>query len=89
MSNYEYNLDKVKGCIVGGAAGDALGYPVEFHSSIAQIRQEYGPVGITRFKLHPDGTAHFSDDTQMTLFTASGFRPPSGRNGTESAPLRK
>lgn len=73
MSNYEYNLDKVKGCIVGGAAGDALGYPVEFHSSIAQIRQEYGPVGITRFKLHPDGTAHFSDDTQMTLFTASGL----------------
>ena len=72
-TTYTYNLDKALGCIVGGAAGDALGYPVEFHSSFEQIRLEYGPAGITRFKFHPDGTAHFSDDTQMTLFTASGL----------------
>jgi ADP-ribosylglycohydrolase len=26
----EAYLDKVRGCLIGGAAGDALGYPVEF-----------------------------------------------------------
>ena len=25
-----YTLDKVKGCLFGGAIGDALGYAVEF-----------------------------------------------------------
>ncbi len=26
------NLDKYRGCLIGGAAGDALGYSVEFIS---------------------------------------------------------
>ena len=47
-TTYEYNLDKALGCIVGGAVGDALGYPVEFRKSFYEIQQEYGPQGITR-----------------------------------------
>lgn len=68
---YEYNLDKVKGCIVGGAVGDALGYPVEFWD-YGTILHLYGLRGIKRYQLK-DGVAHFSDDTQMTLFTATGL----------------
>ena len=68
---YEYDLDKVKGCIVGGAVGDALGYPVEFMDYDA-ILSKFGPQGITRY-LIKDGIARFSDDTQMTLFTATGL----------------
>ena len=66
-----YSLDKVKGCIIGGAAGDALGYPVEFLSRKA-ILSKFGAEGITRYQLHK-GVAQFSDDTQMTLFTATGL----------------
>lgn len=66
-----YNLDKVKGCIVGGAIGDALGYPVEFMDYLS-ILSYFGPEGITRYQLR-DGIALFSDDTQMTLFTATGL----------------
>lgn len=29
-------LDKIKGCLIGGAVGDALGYPIEI--KIKQIR---------------------------------------------------
>ena len=32
-----YDLDRYRGCLLGGAAGDALGYPVEF-LSLADIR---------------------------------------------------
>lgn len=64
-------LSKVQGCLIGGAAGDALGYTVEF-VHYYDIRRMYGPSGITEFE--PDnGTARISDDTQMTLFTANGL----------------
>lgn len=40
------SLDKIKGCLIGGAAGDALGYAVEF-MALDQIRPKY-----TRTILH-------------------------------------
>ena len=66
-----YDLDRYRGCLLGGAAGDALGYPVEF-LSLADIRERYGPAGITSYALQ-HGVAQISDDTQMTLFTANGL----------------
>ncbi len=63
--------DKFRGCLVGGAAGDALGYAVEFLRE-GQISRKYGPDGITEYEL-ADGVARISDDTQMTLFTANGL----------------
>jgi len=63
--------DKFRGCLIGGAAGDALGYAVEF-MRIDQIRRKYGDNGIISYKLK-DGVAEISDDTQMTLFTANGL----------------
>jgi len=64
--------DRVLGCMVGGAVGDALGYPVEFRPW-NDIVNEYGEKGITRYKLARNGKALISDDTQMTLFTAAGL----------------
>ncbi|MDR2492179.1 MAG: ADP-ribosylglycohydrolase family protein [Coriobacteriales bacterium] len=63
--------DTFRGCLVGGAVGDALGYAVEF-LSLDQIRAKYGYGGITEYELR-DGLARISDDTQMTLFTVSGL----------------
>lgn len=53
------------------AAGDALGYAVEFLDE-NEIFTKYGKDGITEYDLS-DGTARISDDTQMTLFTATGL----------------
>ena len=65
------DLDKYRGCLIGGAAGDALGYAVEFLDE-ATIFKRYGEKGITEYDLI-NGVAEISDDTQMTLFTANGL----------------
>ena len=64
-------LSKIQGCLIGGAAGDALGYVIEF-MHYRDIRQTYGPGGIAEYELI-EGKALISDDTQMTLFTANGL----------------
>lgn len=64
-------LDLVRGSLIGGAVGDALGYPVEFYS-YCEIIDRYGKPGITEYELKR-GVAEISDDTQMTLFTANGM----------------
>ena len=64
-------LDLVRGSLIGGAAGDALGYVVEF-SNYYSIVSKYGARGITEYQLS-NGVAKISDDTQMTLFTANGM----------------
>lgn len=63
---------RVRGCLLGGAIGDALGAPVEF-LSWSRIRQVYGPVGVTDLITGPDAVAAITDDTQMTLFTVDGL----------------
>lgn len=40
--------DKTRGCLMAGAAGDALGYEVEFMSHRA-ILSRFGKQGITKF----------------------------------------
>lgn len=44
------DLDKYKGCLIGGAAGDALGYVVEFLDEPG-ITGKYGSNGITEYDL--------------------------------------
>ena len=67
--------DRIRGSLIGGAVGDALGYPVEFIYSFEGIQARYGERGITRLDIHSSdtGKAVVSDDTQMTLFTANGL----------------
>jgi ADP-ribosylglycohydrolase len=62
---------RIHGCLLGGALGDSLGYAVEF-DSIDRIRARFGAAGVTGFEALA-GTSHFSDDTQMTLYTVDGL----------------
>ena len=55
--------DKIRGSLIGGAIGDALGYQIEFKRNIKEKE-------VTKFINTP---AIVSDDTQMTLFTANGL----------------
>ncbi|MBQ7886261.1 MAG: TIGR02452 family protein [Clostridia bacterium] len=69
----EKHLSAIKGSLLGGAIGDALGYPVEFMTHAA-ITARYGEGGIHAYeKDGKTGLALISDDTQMTLFTATGM----------------
>lgn len=63
--------ERILGCLLAGACGDALGYPVEFGSG-DRIREEYGENGVRDLILQ-GGKALITDDTQMTLFTAEGM----------------
>jgi len=60
------------GCLLGGAVGDALGAPVEF-LTLADIRREFGPDGIQDYASRFDRKGAFTDDTEMTLWTAEGL----------------
>jgi len=59
-------LERIRGCFLGGAAGDALGYQVEF-DSLGAILALHGEHGVRTM------AKRISDDTQMTLFTAEGM----------------
>ena len=75
------NKDRVRGCILGGAIGDAFGYPLEFIPTLQDIQKKYGESGLTEYDLsypwlderYRYQKALFSDDTQMTLYTAEGL----------------
>jgi ADP-ribosylglycohydrolase len=61
-----------RGCIIGGAIGDALGWPVEF-MHLKEIRKNFGDQGITDLVVAKNGYAEITDDTQMTIFTVEGL----------------
>ena len=63
---------KFRGCLLGGAVGDALGAPVEF-DTLADILARHGPAGVTDMVNGRFGRWAITDDTQMTFFTAEGL----------------
>lgn len=63
---------RIRGCLLGGAIGDALGAPVEF-MRLTEIKSRFGPQGITEFAPAYGRIGAITDDTQMTLFTAEGL----------------
>ncbi len=64
---------RVRGCLLGGAVGDALGFPVEF-ASLDRIRVSHGERGVTGLVPGARGVVgRISDDTQMTLFTVEAL----------------
>ena len=64
--------DRIRGAMIGCAAGDALGYPVKVLSEAA-IVERYGLRGITAYDLDENGTACFTADTQLMLLSANGI----------------
>lgn len=64
--------DRIRGAMIGCAAGDALGYPVEALSEAA-IVERYGLRGITDYDLDENGTARITADTQLMLLSANGI----------------
>ena len=55
--------NKIRGSLIGGAIGDALGYQIEFKRNIKDKE-------VTEYK---NNKGIISDDTQMTLFTANAL----------------
>lgn len=74
--------DRFRGCLLAGAAGDALGAPVEFMSR-EEILATFGPAGIRDFAPAYGGLGKITDDTQMTLFTAEGLLRGEVRGATK------
>ncbi len=74
--------DVFAGVVLGAAIGDAMGHPVEFIDSVAQIRSKYGPEGVTKFELYweRDGKhfAPYTDDTQMAEAVALALHESRG-----------
>ena len=62
---------RIRATMLGGAIGDAFGYPVEF-LTFEQIQKKYGKDGILGYDL-TNGYAEISDDTQLSLYTANGL----------------
>ncbi|GAB2884755.1 ADP-ribosylglycohydrolase family protein [Streptomyces mayteni] len=63
---------RVRGCLLGGAVGDALGAGVEFES-IEAIRERHGAEGVDDYVPAYGRRGAITDDTQMTLFTVDGL----------------
>jgi ADP-ribosylglycohydrolase len=61
-----------RGCLLGGAVGDALAAPVE-SLHLEEIERIYGEEGIRDYAAAYGKTGAITDDTQMTLFTAEGM----------------
>jgi ADP-ribosylglycohydrolase len=64
--------ERVRGSLLAGAVGDALGAGIEF-DAVAAIRAAHGEAGVTGFTPAYGQVAPITDDTQMTLFTAEGL----------------
>ena len=58
-------------CLLGGALGDAFGYPIAFEN-LASIQKRHGPAGLREPEFNKNQLL-VSDDTQMTLFTLEGL----------------
>jgi ADP-ribosylglycohydrolase len=79
-------LDQIRGCLLGGAVGDALGADIEF-MWLNEIRNEYGPEGVMDYTAGQHGA--FTDDTQLTLFTAEGLLDSVADGGDELGSIHR
>ena len=60
-----------RGCLLGLAVGDAMGYTVD-SKSLTEIREDYGPNGLMGYDL-VNGYADVTSYTQLAAFTCNGL----------------
>ena len=60
-----------RGCLLGLAVGDAMGYTVD-NRSWQEIREDYGPNGLLGYDL-VNGYADVTSYTQIAAFTCNGL----------------
>ena len=60
-----------RGCLLGLAVGDAMGYTVNSHT-LAEIQEDYGPNGLQGYD-PMNGYAEVTSYTQLAAFTANGL----------------
>jgi ADP-ribosylglycohydrolase len=63
---------RVRGTLLGGALGDALGAPVASHT-LEEIRAEYGAEGVTALVSAKERRGTLTAATQLSLFTVDGL----------------
>lgn len=61
----------LRGCLLGLAVGDAMGYTVDT-KTWDQIREDYGPYGLMGYDLC-NGYADVTSHTQLAVFTCNGL----------------
>jgi 4a-hydroxytetrahydrobiopterin dehydratase len=78
---------RVRGCLLGGALGDALGHPIEF-SSLERMRAGHGPRGVTGPVFAGDSdVARISDDRAWHAAPPQSGAPEGGLITQASAAL--
>ncbi|HIT34349.1 MAG TPA: ADP-ribosylglycohydrolase family protein [Candidatus Faecousia intestinigallinarum] len=60
-----------RGCLLGLAVGDAMGYPVD-GKTLEEIHRDYGPGGLMGYDL-VNGYADVTSYTQLAAYTANGL----------------
>ena len=60
-----------RGCLLGMAVGDAMGYTVD-NRSLTEIQEDYGPNGLLGYDL-VNGYADVTSNTQLAAFTCNGL----------------
>lgn len=65
------NRSAYRGCLLGLAVGDAMGYTVD-NRSWPEIQEDYGPNGLLGYDL-VNGYAEISSYTQIAAFTCNGL----------------
>ena len=60
-----------RGCLLGLAVGDAMGYTVD-NRSLSEIQEDYGPHGLLGYDL-VNGYADVTSYTQLAAFTCNGL----------------
>lgn len=67
----ELKRSAYRGCLLGMAVGDAMGYSVD-GKSWAQIQEDYGPNGLMGYDL-VNGYAEITSNTQLAAYSCNGL----------------